>query len=136
MRNKDQIHPGGDFERKTNVLALGSAPTFSKTSFASGMNLAGSPESCRSPFHFLARTGSARKSSKKGFVEKVSVRAIERAPEGYVCRLAKGVSGPVETKIRGAYGVPEIHCSAVGALVPLNGCDTHDPLCNQRRGGG
>lgn len=84
------------------LLVLGSAPTRVNASIAMGMNANGSPESCRRPFHFLARTGSETKSSKKGWVEKVSVRAMWSAPEGYVCtkRSAK----------EGKKGVESVRC--------------------------
>jgi hypothetical protein len=64
------------------LFVKSSSPTLVHASFAVPMNLKGSPESCLSPFHLLARSGFETKSSKKGRVVKVSVRAMERAPEG------------------------------------------------------
>lgn len=49
-------------------------PTFSQALTAKGMKASGSPLSCLSPFHLLARSGSDRKSSKNGLIEKVSGR--------------------------------------------------------------
>lgn len=81
---KEPVNNQFPSEPKEYSLVLGSAPTFSKAALAAAKKAIGSPESCLNPFQCLARTGFETKSSKKGLVLKVSVKAMDKTPDGYV----------------------------------------------------